>query len=236
MRWRTKLPAVQRGFINVVLASPRYRAHVCISCARAHERASKSCRDDAGRARGHTVVLVRARPNRRQRLGGAQGSPQPRGRQRPPPCPSDSLLPVARAMCDRLAALDGLVPPAAVARSMPSSPNAYRAVVQLQQQLEKTASVPDLQQKRHDRGDDDGRGPDDGTATDRGVCRAAPASACADSKSDGCLTDACQRRTPVTSLSGTFLTPPKVSEPAASYVKHNVHVAAQRLRLSAENH
>lgn len=119
-------------------------------------------------------------------------------------------------MCDRLAALDGLVPPAAVARSTPSSPNAYRAVVQVQQQLEKTASVPDLQQNnRHDRDGGDESGPDGGVAatTDRGVCRAAPASACADSKSDGCLTDACQR-TPVTSLSGTFLTPPKVSKPA----------------------
>lgn len=114
----------------------------------------------------------------------------------------DSLLrlPVARAMCDRLAALDGLVPPAAVAcRSTPSSPNAYRAVVQLQQ-LEKTASVPDLQQKRHHHGD--------GPAADY---QAAPASACPDSKSDGCLTDT-GRRAPVTSLSGTFLTPPcKVS-------------------------
>lgn len=113
----------------------------------------------------------------------------------------DSLLrlPVARVMCDRLAALDGLVPPAVVAcRSTPSSPNAYRAVVQLQQ-LEKTSSVPDLQQKRHHHGD--------GPAADQ---QAAPASACPDSKSDGCLTDT--GRAPVTSLSGTFLTPPcKVS-------------------------
>lgn len=121
------------------------------------------------------------------------------------------LLPVARAMCDRLAALDGLVPPAVVARSTPSSPNAYRAVVQ-QQQLEKTASVPDLQQNRRRRGggDDDDNGDSDGDGDGR---RAAdPASACADSKSDGCLTEACSRRVPVTSLSGTFLTPPKVSE------------------------
>ncbi|XP_015379072.1 PREDICTED: uncharacterized protein LOC107173167 [Diuraphis noxia] len=97
-------------------------------------------------------------------------------------------------MCDRLAALDGLVPPAVVAcRSTPSSPNAYRAVIQLQQ-LEKTASVPDLQQKRHHHGD--------GPEADH---QAAPASACPDSKSDGCLTDS--GRAPVTSLSGTFLTP-----------------------------
>lgn len=109
-------------------------------------------------------------------------------------------------MCDRLAALDGLVPPAAVARSTPSSPNAYRAVVgqQQQQQLEKTASVPDLQKSR-----DEPRAPGDGSAALQEQ-RAAPASACADSKSDGCLTDSC--RPPVTSLSGTFLTPPcKVS-------------------------
>ncbi|KAL4096941.1 hypothetical protein QTP88_021809 [Uroleucon formosanum] len=102
-------------------------------------------------------------------------------------------------MCDRLAALDGLVPPAVVAcRSTPSSPNAYRAVVQLQQ-LEKTSSVPDLQQKRHHHGD--------GPAADQ---QAAPASACPDSKSDGCLTDT--GRAPVTSLSGTFLTPPCKSD------------------------
>lgn len=119
-------------------------------------------------------------------------------------------LPVARAMCDRLAALDGLVPPAAVARSTPSSPNAYRTVVgqqQQQQQLEKTASVPDLQKSRSQR--DPGG---DGSAAFYEQ-RAAPASACADSKSDGCLTDTC--RAPVTSLSGTFLTPPKVSETSA---------------------
>lgn len=110
-------------------------------------------------------------------------------------------VPVARAMCDRLVALDGLVPPAAVARSTPSSPSAYRAAgPQQQQQLEKTASVPDLQQKTGE------RAPSDGPEQ-----HAAPASACgADSKSDGCLTETC--RPPVTSLSGTFLTPTKVSE------------------------
>lgn len=116
-------------------------------------------------------------------------------------------------MCDRLAALDGLVPPAAVARSTPSSPSAYRAVVQ-QQQLEKTASVPDLQQQKPSSADGErtGCGPsgrDGPPSAAHSEQRAAPASACADSKSDGCLTETC--RAPVTSLSGTFLPPPKVS-------------------------
>lgn len=117
----------------------------------------------------------------------------------------DSLLPVTRAMCDRLAALDGLLPPAAVARSTPSSPNAYRAVVQ-QQQLEKTASVPDLQNGRGGANDERAplQGDSNGPASVVDQHRAALASACADSKSDGCLAENC--RPPVTSLSGTFLT------------------------------
>lgn len=131
------------------------------------------------------------------------------GRQPPLLRATESLLPVARAMCDRLAALDGLgLPPAAATcRSTPSSPNAYRAVVQ-QQQLEKTASVPDLPQQKRQGGGDERASEDDGpsvaaTATEQ---RAAPASACgADSKSEGCLTES--GRLPVTSLSGTFLTP-----------------------------
>lgn len=131
------------------------------------------------------------------------------------------LVPVARAMCDRLAALDGLVPPAAVARSTPSSPNAYRAVVQ-QQQLEKTASVPDLQ-KSHVSGDERAAG-EVSAATEH---RAAPASACVDSKSDGCLIEA--GRAPVTSLSGTFLTSSRVS------VSERVHFYrhAQCARISS---
>lgn len=116
-------------------------------------------------------------------------------------------------MCDRLAALDGFVLPAstaAVVRSTPSSPNAYRAIIQQQQQqqqLEKTASVPDLLQQQNKRrggnerprveGDDD----DGHTAEER---HAALASACIDSKSDGCLTET-GRAPVVTSLSGTFL-------------------------------
>ncbi|XP_050437533.1 uncharacterized protein LOC126843795 [Adelges cooleyi] len=106
-------------------------------------------------------------------------------------------------MCDRLAARpEGLEPPSAVARSMPSSPNTYRSAVavgqlqQLQQQqqpLEKTSSVPDLVVQKRD-GD---------------VPEQTPAS-CADSKSDGCLTES--GRPPVTSLSGTFFTTPKTDD------------------------
>ncbi|XP_025415035.1 uncharacterized protein LOC112686806 [Sipha flava] len=117
-------------------------------------------------------------------------------------------------MCDRLAALDGLVPPAVVARSTPSSPNAYRAVIQ-QQQLEKTASVPDLQ-KSHVDGDERAAG-EVSTTTEH---RAAPASACVDSKSDGCLMEA--GRAPVTSLSGTFLTPSKTDNKGLDGQKHQL--------------
>ncbi|VVC30090.1 Protein of unknown function DUF1151 [Cinara cedri] len=118
-------------------------------------------------------------------------------------------------MCDRLAALDGLVPPAAVARSTPSSPNAYRIVVQ-QQQLEKTSSVPDLQKRHH--------GGDERTPGKRSAAidqRAAPVSACSDSKSDGCLTET--GRAPVTSMSGTFLIPTKTDNKCLGGKKHQLN-------------
>ncbi|XP_050533766.1 uncharacterized protein LOC126901393 [Daktulosphaira vitifoliae] len=108
--------------------------------------------------------------------------------------------PVARAMCDRLASRsDGLVPFLAVARSMPSSPNAVRSIVAANQQpqqqqlqlLEKTSSVPDLVEQRRqlENGCD--------------ASEQKPASTWADSKSDSCLIESV--RTPVNSLSGTFL-------------------------------